>query len=75
MDKKPLTPAEVKKAADKFFPLFDVVRERMPAESSTEDTLKVMETVCKLAHKNRAEKEAEAFGFLKVEDGFVKLDD
>ena len=74
MNKKPLTPAEVEKAADKFFPLFDVVRTRMPAESSTEDTLKVMETVCKLAHKNRSDKEAEAFGFLKVEDGFVEID-
>lgn len=74
MSKKPLTPAEVEKAADKFFPLFDVVRTRMPAESSTEDTLKVMETVCKLAHKDRSDKESEAFGFLKVEEGYVNID-
>jgi len=31
----------------------------MPAESSTEDSLKVMETVCKLAHKLRSQKTLE----------------
>jgi len=40
----------------------------MPEGSTTEDALKVMETVCKLAHKLREEKETDAFGFLKDKD-------
>ena len=42
----------------------------MPEGSKTEDTLKVMETVCTLAHKLRAEKEEQTapFGFNKKTD-------
>jgi hypothetical protein len=65
MNQKPLTPEEVTKAAEKFFPLFDIVRTRMPEGSKTEDTLKVMETVCTLAQKLRLEEEKSEFGFTK----------
>ena len=65
---KPLTPAEVKEAADTFFPLFDIVYRSMPENCTVEDTLKVMETVCNLAHKNREEEKIAAFGFLKDEE-------
>ncbi len=68
MNNKPLTPDEVQAAADKFFPLFSIVQNQMPAKSSTEDTLKVMETVCKLAHKERTQKELDRFGFLGNND-------
>jgi len=68
MSDKPLTPEEVTKAADKFFPLYEVVHSRMPEGSTTEDALKVMENVCKLAHKLRLDKETDAFGFLKDND-------
>jgi hypothetical protein len=64
---KPLTTEEVTEAAEQFFPLFDIVRNQMPVESTIEDTLKVMETVCNLAQKLRVQKELEAqpFGFNK----------
>ncbi len=65
MNQKPLTPEEVTKAAEQFFPLFDVVRTRMPEGSTTEDTLKVMETVCTLAQKLRLEEDKLDFGFNK----------
>ena len=65
MNSKPLTPEEVEKAADQFFPLFDIVRNQMPVEATIEDTLKVMETVCSLAHKLRASDETTPFGFNK----------
>ena len=55
MHSKPLTPEEVKEAADKFFPLFDIVHRSMPENCTVEDSLKVMESVCTLAHKLRAE--------------------
>ena len=66
----PLTVEEVQAAAEQFFPLFRVVHEKMPKGSSTEDTLKVMETVSRLAHKKRADdKEKSApFGFNKKEE-------
>jgi len=67
MNNNPLTPEEVQKAAEQFFPLFDIVRSRMPDNSTTEDTLKVMETVCGLAQKLRAEEEKIKFGFNKNE--------
>jgi len=67
MNSNPLTEEEVQKAAEQFFPLFDIVRNRMPSNSTTEDTLKVMETVCGLAQKLRAEKEKIKFGFNKNE--------
>ena len=71
MNKKPLTVEEVEVAAEQFFPLFDVVRNQMPVEATIEDTLKVMETVCTLAHKLRAEVEEanQPFGFNKKNDG------
>lgn len=66
----PLTEKEIEKAADYFFPLFDIIISRMPEGSSVEDTLKVMENVARLAQKNRADdrdKEVkEKFGFNKV---------
>ncbi len=68
----PISVEEMTGASDRFFPLFDVVRSRMPEGSSTEDTLKVMENVAKLAHKMRAEKKKKeeklAFGFNKVKE-------
>ena len=66
----PLTHKEVADAADIFFPLFNEVFSRMPDGSTTEDTLKVMESIAKLGHKNRADKLLEekslAFGFNKT---------
>ena len=67
MNKDPLTPEEVQAASDRFFPLFDIILRNMPENSKVEDCLKVMESVCTLAHKMRLE-EAEttfAFGFNK----------
>ena len=70
MHSKPLTPEEVKEAADKFFPLFDIVHRSMPENCTVEDSLKVMESVCTLAHKLRAEPEEQTapFGFNKNKD-------
>ena len=68
----PLTLEEIKEASDIFFPLFLEVHSRMPKGSTTEDTLKVMESIAKLGHKNRADKadkEKELkFGFNKEEE-------
>lgn len=68
----PLTIEEVTAAADIFFPLFEVVHKLMPKGSTTEDTLKVMEAVAKLGHKERAKKEEKEkelkFGFNKEDD-------
>ena len=77
MRKPPLTPEEVKSAADKFFPLFDIVHRNMPEGSNTEDTLKVMETVCTLAHKLREEQEEQIapFGFNKKTDDGISTSD
>ncbi len=67
----PLTHEEVADAADIFFPLFNEVHTRMPDGSTTEDTLKVMESVAKLGHKQRADRlldeKSIAFGFNKDE--------
>ena len=52
----PLTVEEMTEAAETFFPLFNVVHSRMPDSATTEDTLKVMESIAKLGHKNRADK-------------------
>ena len=68
MNSKPLTPEEVTVAAEQFFPLFDIVNQRMPQGSTTEDTLKVMESVCGLAQKLRLEEEKIKFGFNKNEN-------
>ena len=63
----PLSVEEMTEAAETFFPLFNVIHSRMPDGSTTEDTLKVMESVAKLGHKNRADKKEEErklkFGF------------
>ena len=68
----PLTVDEMKAAADIFFPLFRIVHGDMPKDSTTEDCLKVMESVAKLGHKLRADKKEEErkekFGFNKQED-------
>ena len=65
----PLTIDEMTTAAETFFPLFNVVHSRMPDQATVEDTLKVMESVAKLGHKNRADKAAKdkelKFGFNK----------
>ena len=63
----PLTKEEMQQAAEIFFPLFNVIHSRMPDNSTTEDTLKVMEAVAKLGHKKRADKKDSAgpFGFNK----------
>lgn len=65
----PLSIEEMTEAADTFFPLFNIIHSRMPEGSTTEDTLKVMESVAKLGHKNRADKllkeKSQAFGFNK----------
>ena len=68
----PLTVQEMEEAAETFFPLLNVVLSRMPDSASIEDCLKVMETVAKLGHKNRADKADEEkalkFGFNKNEE-------
>lgn len=66
----PLTVVEMQTAADLFFPLFQVVQAQMPKGSKTEDTLKVMETISRLAHKARAEAKDKSapFGFNKKEE-------
>ena len=68
----PLTHEEVAAAADIFFPLFNEVHSRMPEGSTSEDTLRVMGSVAKLGHKQRADKlmdeKSLAFGFNKKED-------
>ena len=68
----PLTSEEITEAANIFFPLFNIVDERMPDSASTEDTLKVMESVAKLAQKERTTKREEA---IKEKFGFNKLTD
>ena len=71
----PLTVEEMTEAAEIFFPLFNEVNNRMPKGASTEDALKVMESVAKLGHKLRAEKlleeKSETFGFNKKESADV----
>lgn len=65
----PLTVEEVTKAADIFFPLYEVVADRLPEEATTEDAIKLCETIFGYAHKLRAldlDEEATApFGFNK----------
>ena len=69
MNSKPLSPEEVQTAAEKFFPLVDIVHRNMPENSKVEDTLRVMESVCGLAHKLRAQEETGGpFGFNKKEE-------
>lgn len=55
-DTDPISPEEMKTAADQFFPLLKIVHFGMPAGASTEETLKVMEHVATLAHRMRKQK-------------------
>ena len=74
---KPLTLEEVQEATDIFLPLFEEVYQRLKLASvgrppSIEDTLKVMEQVCKLAQQQRVQTKLDRFGFNKEqEDGDV----
>ena len=74
MSKKtdPLTIEEMTAAADIFFPLFNIVNDQMPKGATTEDALHVMESIAKLAHKQRSDKREEEvkekFGFHKIEE-------
>tara|TARA_Y100000289_G_scaffold66194_1_gene81941 strand:+ start:2327 stop:2572 length:246 start_codon:yes stop_codon:yes gene_type:complete len=67
----PLTVDEMQDAAERFYELFSVVRKTVP-DASVEDSLKIMESVAKFAHKERAKKieklHDERFGFLKTTD-------
>ena len=64
---KPLTLKEVEDATLEFFPLLNAVMKEMPKDSTMEDTLNVMEAVCKLAHKRRElEPLEDPFGFNKT---------
>ena len=77
MNKDPLSPEEVQAAADRFFPLFDIILRNMPENSKVEDCLKVMESVCTLAHKLRLEEEEGKmpFGFNKKTNDTIKSDE
>ena len=73
---KPLTLEEVQEASDIFLPLFEEVHDRLrrglQRDPSIEDTLKVMEHVCKLAQQQRVQTKLDRFGFNKEqEDGDV----
>ena len=76
MNTKPLTLEEVFEAADIFFPIYEHIKHRLPADTKVEDVLRVTENVCTLAQKLRAEKEAEAlpFGFNKKPNDGKKTD-
>jgi len=67
----PLSTEEIREAADLFFESFAVIHTGMPEGSTTEDTLKVLEYVAKLAIKMRIDREREKlsrFGFSKKEE-------
>ena len=59
MKMDPLSPKEVKAAADLFFEAYNIIDSRMPQGSSVEDTIKIMEQVNKIASKLRSDKEKE----------------
>ena len=65
----PLTVEEVTKAADIFFPLYDIVASHMPEDATTGDIIKLSETIFGFAHKLRAvelkQEQAAPFGFNK----------
>ena len=54
---KPITIEELRELSDKWFPLFNEVHSRLPDGATVEDTLKVMESLSKLAGAEIAEKE------------------
>lgn len=60
---KPLSTEEVCAARDLFFSVYDVVKEKMPEDSSLDDTMKVMKEICELGHQLR--KVEDPFGFNK----------
>ena len=78
MNNKPLTLEEVQEAADIFLPLYQGVRVRLcdiHEKPSVEDTLKVMENICKLAQQQRVQTKLDRFGFNKEqEDGNLSSD-
>lgn len=67
----PLTAKEMSEAMDIFYPLYEVVSERIK-DATVEDKLKIMENVAKLGHKLRKDKEDKEkelkFGFNKEDD-------
>jgi len=68
---KPLTLEEVQEAADIFLPLYEEVYQRLRCvhqNPSLEDTLKVMEHVCKLAQQQRVQTKLDRFGFNKEKE-------
>jgi len=75
---KPLTLEEVQEAADIFLPLYEEVYQRLKciqSNPSIEDTLKVMENICKLAQQQRVQTKLDRFGFNKEqEDGNLSSD-
>jgi hypothetical protein len=70
MNNKPLTLEEVSEAAEVFFPIYEYVKGRLPAETKVEDILRVAENVCTLAQKLRVQKEMDnvPFGFNKKKE-------
>ena len=63
----PLTVEEMTDAVDHFMKLYKVVAKELP-DAATEDIIKLMEPIGKLAHKRRAEKKKKdslTFGFNK----------
>jgi len=70
MNNKPLTLEEVTEAAEVFFPIYEYVKGRMPADTKVEDVLKVTENICSLAQKLRIQKEMDRvpFGFNKKKE-------
>ena len=53
MYEKKLTYEELTDACDEFFPIFSLIKSRLPKNSSAEDVLVVMEAVMIIAYKNR----------------------
>ena len=70
--KKPLNLEEVKAACDQWVPLYKHVRGKLPAGTSIEETLLVMDQIAKLAAHMRATKEKDErdarFGFHKNQE-------
>ena len=54
---EPLTVEEMTEAAEIFMPLYQVIASQLP-KATVEDVLKVMESVAKLGHKRRQERQA-----------------
>ena len=68
---KPVTLEEYKEVSPEFFPKYEYVREQLPEGSSTEDVLRIMETLSMLAMKKRAEEtKPNVIGFNReIDDG------